>query len=124
MFGRFVEIGKRDIEINTRLEMGGFQGNVSFSAIDLTYMGRFRPAHLSSILEKCMQLASEGKIRAIQPVTVFYIAEIERAFRFMRAGKHMGKVVIKPNAGDAIKVRLADPTPPWRGSFGKGALAA
>jgi NADPH:quinone reductase-like Zn-dependent oxidoreductase len=105
MFGRFVEIGKRDIEINTRLEMGGFQGNVSFSAIDLTYMGRFRPAHLSSILENCMQLASEGKIHAVQPVTVFPISEIERAFRFMQAGKHTGKVVIKPNPGDVVKVR-------------------
>ncbi|KAL2850218.1 hypothetical protein BJY01DRAFT_261657 [Aspergillus pseudoustus] len=86
MFGRFVEIGKRDIEINTRLEMGGFQGNVSFSAIDLTYMGRFRPARLSAILDKCMQLASEGRVRAVQPVTVFPISEIERAFRFMQAG--------------------------------------
>ncbi|KAL4883330.1 polyketide synthase [Aspergillus karnatakaensis] len=103
MFGRFVEIGKRDIEINTRLEMGGFQGNVSFSAIDLTYMGRFRPAHLLSILENCMQLASEGKIRAVHPVTVFPISEVERAFRFMQAGKHTGKVVIKPNPSDVIK---------------------
>lgn len=104
MFGRMIEIGKRDIEINTRLEMSGFQGNVSFSAIDLTYMGRFRPAHLTSILEKCMQLASEGKIHAVKPVTVYPISEIERAFRFMQAGKHMGKVVIKPNEDDIVKV--------------------
>lgn len=104
MFGRLVEIGKRDIEINTRLNMSGFQGNVSFSAIDLTYMGRFRPAHLTSILEKCMQLASEGKIHAVQPVTVYPISDIERAFRFMQAGKHSGKVVIKPNEGDIVKV--------------------
>ncbi|KAL4966473.1 polyketide synthase [Aspergillus stella-maris] len=103
MFGRFVEIGKRDIEINTRLGMGGFQGNVSFSAIDLTYMGRFRPQHLSDILEKCMVLAAEGKIRAVTPVTVFPILEVEKAFRFMQAGKHTGKVVIKPNPGDVVK---------------------
>ena len=104
MFGRLVEIGKRDIEINTRLEMSGFQGNISFSAIDLTYMGRFKPAHLSSILEKCMQLASEGIIHAVKPVTTYPISEIERAFRFMQAGKHTGKVVIQPNEGDQVKV--------------------
>lgn len=104
MFGRLVEIGKRDIEINSRLEMSGFQGNVSFSAIDLTYMGRFRPAHLSSILEKCMQLASEGTIHAVKPITTYPISEVERAFRFMQAGKHTGKVVIQPNEGDMVKV--------------------
>ncbi|RDW73588.1 reducing type I polyketide synthase [Coleophoma crateriformis] len=103
IFGRLVEIGKRDIETNTCLDMGGFQGNVSFSAIDLTYMGRFRPAHLASILEKCMQLFSEGKIHAVKPITVFPISEIERAFRYMQAGKHSGKVVIKPNKGDVVK---------------------
>ncbi|KAL4792644.1 polyketide synthase [Aspergillus venezuelensis] len=111
MFGRFVEIGKRDIEVNTRLSMGGFQGNVSFSAIDLTYMGRFRPQHLSDILEKCMVLAAEGKIRAVTPVTVFPISEVEKAFRFMQAGKHTGKVVIKPNPGDVVKAIA--PRPPY-----------
>ncbi|KAL4954547.1 polyketide synthase [Aspergillus filifer] len=110
MFGRFVEIGKRDIETNTRLGMEGFQGNVSFSAIDLTYMGRFRPQHLSDILEKCMVLAAEGKIRAVTPVTVFPISEIEKAFRFMQAGKHTGKVVIKPRPGDVVKAIV--PRPP------------
>jgi D-arabinose 1-dehydrogenase-like Zn-dependent alcohol dehydrogenase len=51
-----------------------------------------------------MQLASEGKIHAVQPVTVYPISDIERAFRFMQAGKHSGKVVIKPNEGDIVKV--------------------
>lgn len=109
MFGRLVEIGKRDIEINSHLEMSGFQGNVSFSAIDLTYMGRFRPAHLSSVLEKCMQLASEGAIHAVKPITVYPISEIERAFRFMQAGKHTGKVVIQTNEGDVVKVNQYAP---------------
>ncbi|KAL4941786.1 hypothetical protein BDV06DRAFT_222773 [Aspergillus oleicola] len=114
MFGRFVEIGKRDIEINTRLGMGGFQGNVSFSAIDLTYMGRFRPQHLSDILENCMVLAAEGKIHAVKPVTVFPISEVERAFRFMQAGKHTGKVVIKPHPGDVVKAISPRPPHPLR----------
>lgn len=104
IFGRLIEIGKRDIEINSRLDMSGFQGNVSFSAIDLTYLSRFRPAHLSSILEKCMQLTSKGTIHAVKPITVYPISEIERAFRFMQAGKHTGKVVIRPNEGDLVKV--------------------
>ena len=104
VFGRLIEIGKRDIEINSHLDMSGFQGNVSFSAIDLTYMGRFRPAHLASILQKCMQLASEGAIYPVKPITVYPISDIERAFRFMQAGKHTGKVVIRPNEGDIVKV--------------------
>ena len=104
IFGRLIEIGKRDIEINSHLDMSGFQGNVSFSAVDLTYMSRFRPAQLSSILEKCMQLVSKGAIHAVKPITVYPISEIERAFRFMQAGKHTGKVAIRPNEGDLVKV--------------------
>ncbi|CZR54651.1 uncharacterized protein PAC_04535 [Phialocephala subalpina] len=52
-----------------------------------------------------LQESGWGKINAVKPVTVYPISEIERAFHFMQAGKHMGKVVIKPNEGDIAKVR-------------------
>lgn len=34
-FGRFVELGKRDIQNNTGLEMRPFLNNISFSGVDI-----------------------------------------------------------------------------------------
>ena len=103
--GRFVEIGKRDLELNNRLEMAPFVRSVSFSAVDLTYLLRSRHQVISRILKHVMELLSEDAIQAVQPITVFPISETERAFRLMQAGKHQGKVVIKPNPEDTVKVR-------------------
>ena len=102
--GRFVEIGKRDLELNNRLEMAPFVRSVSFSAVDLTYLLRCKHQVISRILRHVMELLSQDAIQAVQPITVYPISEIDRAFRLMQAGKHQGKVVIKPNPGDKVKV--------------------
>ena len=102
--GRFVEIGKRDLELNNRLEMAPFVRSVSFSAVDITYLLRSRHQVISRILERVMELLSKDAIQAVQPITVFPISEVERAFRLMQAGKHQGKVVIMPGPEDTVKV--------------------
>lgn len=38
-FGRFIEIGKRDLELDSRLAMGAFKRAVSFTSIDLLAFG-------------------------------------------------------------------------------------
>ena len=43
-FGRFVEIGKKDVEANNFLQMEAFTRNVTFASFDLLQMEEFRPA--------------------------------------------------------------------------------
>jgi NADPH:quinone reductase-like Zn-dependent oxidoreductase len=102
--GRFVEIGKRDFELNNHLEMRPFTRNVAFFSVDLTYLLREKSQVLTEILTDVIKLLREKKIHPVQPTTVFPIAEVERAFRLMQAGKHRGKVIIQPNQGDYVKV--------------------
>jgi NADPH:quinone reductase-like Zn-dependent oxidoreductase len=45
-FGRFVEIGKKDIEQNSRLGMSTFARNVSFSSIDILYWEEAKSAEV------------------------------------------------------------------------------
>ncbi|RDW88161.1 hypothetical protein BP6252_00193 [Coleophoma cylindrospora] len=104
MLGRFVEIGKRDIELNNHLEMAPFTRNVTFSSIDLTYVMKYKPSILSTILGDCMELFKSGLIHSVKPITKFSMSEIERAFRLMQSGKHRGKVVIEPCKEDTVKV--------------------
>ncbi|ROT41106.1 putative polyketide synthase [Sodiomyces alkalinus F11] len=102
--GRFVEIGKRDIQTRKRLEMEPFGRAISFMAVDLIQLGNFQGKTMHRVMGECLDLLEAKTIQPIQPVTVYPISEIQRAFRTMQAGKHLGKIVVKPNPGDLVKV--------------------
>ncbi|KAL2807721.1 hypothetical protein BJX63DRAFT_61499 [Aspergillus granulosus] len=102
--GRFVEIGKRDIQQNKRLEMEPFGRAISFLAVDLIQLGNFAGPVMHRVMKGCLDLLETKTIQPIQPVTVYPISEIQRAFRTMQAGKHLGKIIIRPNEGDLVPV--------------------
>ena len=102
-FGRFIELGKRDITINTRLEMRPFERNVTFSAVDLVFLLSEKQAYTSQLWAEVMILVRNGVIGK-QPLTIFPISEVERALRTMQSGRHIGKLVVVPKAGDIVKV--------------------
>lgn len=106
-FGRFVEVGKRDIHLNTRLEMAQFQRNVMFASVDMRLIQSERTEMLQVLLSKVMALIRENKIRPVQPINVFPMSNIESAFRIMQHGKHLGKLIIKPKADDMVMVCFA-----------------
>ena len=101
-FGRFVELGKRDFTINSRLEMRHFEKNVSFTGLDVpldSQLGEKR-----RIWREIMTLYQKGSIRAPWPITVFGMSELEKALRTMQSGKHMGKMVLKPQLNEVVRV--------------------
>ncbi|KAM4056364.1 polyketide synthase dehydratase [Hirsutella rhossiliensis] len=93
-FRRFIEIGKRDIVANTRLEMANFNNNYTFSSIDLTLMAAERPKTMSRVLTAIMNLISKRIIYPIGPITTVGISEVESALRTLQSGKTSGKVVV------------------------------
>ncbi|RDW62499.1 hypothetical protein BP5796_10801 [Coleophoma crateriformis] len=102
-FGRFIEIGKRDIVGNTRLEMARFEYNATFSSVDLTVVAAERPQIMKRLLADVFDLLSTGSIRPVSPITIFPISNVESAFRTLQSGKTMGKVIVVPNPGDQVK---------------------
>ncbi|RFU26058.1 hypothetical protein B7463_g10269, partial [Scytalidium lignicola] len=102
-FGRFIEIGKRDITSNTRLEMRPFEHNATFSSVDLTVLAAERPRIMSRVFTCVMELLSQEKIHPIVPITVMGISEVETALRMLQSGKTSGKVVIVPRPGEQVK---------------------
>ncbi|PGH03618.1 hypothetical protein AJ79_07309 [Helicocarpus griseus UAMH5409] len=102
-FGRFLEIGKKDIWSHGRLPMFPFAKNVTFSAIDLAAMST--EAHLPLLqrsFNAIMHLAAVGKLQPAQPLQVYRISEVENAFRSMQSGKNLGKMVIEIDEDDPI----------------------
>ncbi len=92
-YGRFLEIGKRDIFQNARLGLLPFHKNLSFSAIDLDRVIRERPALLGKMLRDIVRRVADGELAPL-PHRAWPVNEAVDAFRFMQAGRHIGKVVL------------------------------
>ncbi|XP_011142771.1 fatty acid synthase [Harpegnathos saltator] len=90
--GRFLEIGKYDMSNDNCVGMSMFLKNTSFHGILLEML-------FDEYAEKqVMQLVTEGIANgAVQPLPtiVFSEQQLEDGFRYMAAGKHIGKVVLK-----------------------------
>jgi len=105
-YGRFVEIGKRDIEDNAPLFMRRFDENRSFAAVDIDRMVRERPAMFQRLLSDVERLFADRRIGPL-PVQAFPASEVVEAFRLMSRARHIGKVVIDFRDQRVPAVRLA-----------------
>ena len=103
-FGRFLEIGKKDILANGSLPMFPFAKNVSFHAIDLNEARQHRPRLMQELKDGIVSLLFGGKIRPAQPLHVYGIGEVEKAFRYLQSGKNTGKTVVELRHEDLVKV--------------------
>lgn len=103
-FGRFVEIGKRDLEGNSKLEMEVFKRQVAFASVDLPQMEEFKGEWVQRALRSLMHLLRNGNIVPNEPIVSYPLAEVEKPFRLMQAGKHMGKFVLTVRPDEMVPV--------------------
>jgi acyl transferase domain-containing protein/NADPH:quinone reductase-like Zn-dependent oxidoreductase/ubiquinone/menaquinone biosynthesis C-methylase UbiE/acyl carrier protein len=101
-YGRFLEIGKRDIYMNSRLGMRPFKKNLSMIAIDLDRAMRERPRVLARLFQEMITGVESGELQPL-PHRVFGMSNVVSAFRYMAQAKHTGKVVVSLQ-GQAVKV--------------------
>lgn len=104
-FGHFVEIGKRDLELNSTLEMHPFSHHVSFTSIDILLLMLERGRIIHRVLAEIARLIEDGVIKPINPITVYPMAEAVDALRLLQAGRHMGKVVLSVGSQEMVRVR-------------------
>ncbi|KAK9776195.1 putative Polyketide synthase [Seiridium cardinale] len=104
-FGRFVEIGKRDISTFQSLPMEPFQRNVSFCSLDLGLVSRSNHTLMGQIMREVQALvADQRRYTSPLPLTVFPRSGYENAFRLLQTGQHTGKVVVDWQQKDTIQV--------------------
>ncbi|CAI7654524.1 unnamed protein product [Penicillium viridicatum] len=103
-FGRFIEIGKRDINSNTGLEMAKFDQNCTFSSVDLTLVSAKRPRIMTRVLNAVMTLLADMAVRPIMPISQVGISEVETALRNLQSGRTSGKVVVNHLVNEQVKV--------------------
>ncbi|KAI1211603.1 uncharacterized protein F4807DRAFT_473071 [Annulohypoxylon truncatum] len=94
-FGSMVEIGKRDILGQGRLEMEPFEGNRAFFGIEMEPIIKKQPHRIRKLFEQFMEYYRTGTLKPIRPIQMFSHADIQSAIRTMQKGQHIGKLVIR-----------------------------
>ncbi|MEO5715206.1 MAG: SDR family NAD(P)-dependent oxidoreductase [Luteolibacter sp.] len=107
--GRFLEIGKRDIYMNSRIPLWGLRRNSSFHVIAMDAIFAGDEAKTRDLLAEVSDLVDQGALTAL-PFRSFPASRIDAAFRLMAGGKHTGKVVV--GFADPFIVRKGEPPLP------------
>ena len=103
-FGRFIELGKRDIAANGRLQMAPFLHNAMYYGMDMAEIMWLKPHVAVALIEEAFSLFVQGKIHTARPLTIYSYADVEKAFRQLQSGRVMGKIILKPQIGDIVRV--------------------
>jgi acyl transferase domain-containing protein/NADPH:quinone reductase-like Zn-dependent oxidoreductase/acyl carrier protein/phospholipid N-methyltransferase len=98
-FGRFLEIGKRDVYENTRVGLRPLRNNATVHIIDLAPMISEPPPMIRSMCEHIWRLLRAGKLNPL-PYRPFPASQAAAAFRHLSQARHVGKLVISFKAGD------------------------
>ena len=93
-YGRFIEIGKKDISENNALLLKAFNRNLTFAAIDIDRMLKERPDLILKLYKEINRGFEEGYFSAL-PTKIFPACEVAEAYRYMAQSKHIGKIVLK-----------------------------
>lgn len=105
--GIMLELGKRDALDGNSLPMAHFDRNISFRSIDIS-PEKASDALVSRLFSELFKLIDGGFIRPITPMHKFSWTDIPSAFRFLRPGTHIGKVVLcEPNVEDKVMVPVS-----------------
>ncbi|GGD34146.1 hypothetical protein GCM10011358_17750 [Sinisalibacter lacisalsi] len=92
-FGRFVDIGKRDIVENRGLRMRPFHRSVSFHTLDMELLFGLAPEKAGRVLAEVAGAVSAGQLSAL-PRKVFALDAAAEAFQYMAGARNIGKVVL------------------------------
>ncbi len=96
-YGRFVEIGKRDIYGDTALGLLPFRHNLQFTALDLGKMVDDGHPRALERFDALMRELARGEL-VPSPTTVLPIEELHAGFERMARAEHIGKLVFRIKA--------------------------
>ncbi|MDP8242502.1 MAG: SDR family NAD(P)-dependent oxidoreductase [Candidatus Hinthialibacter antarcticus] len=103
-FGRFLEIGVRDIYQNAQLGLAPFQKCLSYFAVGV---GPDTPG-FAGAFQELMQEFADGRLQP-SPHKTYSAQQARDAFAFMAKAKHIGKLVIQFAPLDSVELETVEP---------------
>ncbi|WP_196774263.1 type I polyketide synthase [Rhodovulum sp. MB263] len=93
-FGRFIELGKRDLYENNTIALHAMRNNIAFHAVDADQLLLHRPDAARRTLARLRDAFAEGVYQPL-PVTVYPAEDVAEAIRSMQRAAHVGKIVLR-----------------------------
>ncbi|KAH0433744.1 hypothetical protein CcaCcLH18_05731 [Colletotrichum camelliae] len=104
-FGRFVEIGKTDIEASRNLGMAAFGRCALYAGVDVLQMNEYSGEKFREALTESIRIIQETQLlHPLHPIEKYSIAEMEKAMRKLQGGTHVGKLVLVPEPDAHVNV--------------------
>ncbi|PTU21579.1 hypothetical protein P175DRAFT_0544951 [Aspergillus ochraceoroseus IBT 24754] len=107
-FGRFVEIGRKDLMDDALMPMEFLLRNVTFAYVGLTVIIEQKKGLARRLLRDVVDLAAAGSIKAVT-LTTIPISQIETAIRQIQAGKHTGKIILTVDKDQEVLTVASSP---------------
>ena len=119
MFGRFIELGKKDAMENAHIGMAPFEKSASYIAVGYELISAYKGTIAAETMRQVMDMFARGALTPLEPITVYSMSEVEKAFRFMQSGMHMGKIVITASRDCSVSVRKISNTTTGKWTYTK-----
>ena len=102
LFGRFVELGKRDYVANTHIGLRSFRNNISYFGVDLGQLMVGKTNIVRKIYADLMRQFKSGVLTPL-PYSEFRASDLPEAFHLMQHSSHIGKIVVKPPTAGSMR---------------------
>lgn len=93
-FGRFIEIGKRDIDTDRAIHLQPFRKNISFCSVDLDALLFERAEYGQQMLAEITKRVGEQGTPFPLPIQSCRLSGFRQAFQMMLNAEHVGKLVL------------------------------
>lgn len=97
--GTFLEIGKFDMESDSELPLGDYEFHGVL--VDVSLAVHENKRRLEELINKGV---AEGTVKPLVR-TIFEKDDVDKAFKYMAGGKHIGKVIIKVRNDDSLPLK-------------------
>ncbi|KAI0120848.1 hypothetical protein F4776DRAFT_672631 [Hypoxylon sp. NC0597] len=102
-YGRFVEIGRIDINSNVPLSASPLRQNTSFFNVDVRHILQTDIELTHELLSNIMDLLTQGVLKYPFPKHVFPVSDIESGFRHVQNARDWGQVVVTTQHDDLVE---------------------
>ncbi|MFG2221116.1 SDR family NAD(P)-dependent oxidoreductase [Streptomyces sp. NPDC048685] len=103
-FGRFIELGVRDILADTPLGLAPLRHNITFSTVDLIELQQRRPELFATVFREAMDQIAAQRLKPLL-CTEYPLDRAADAFHLMARAGHIGKIVLTvPDRGETTAV--------------------
>lgn len=106
--GTFLEVGRYDMEMGNSLSLKHFIRQINFKTV---YVSHKNIDNMPDVLRKKLlsKIQEDINSKAIQPLTrtVYDANDVQKSFRYLSTGKHIGKILLKiRDNGEMLPIEL------------------